>query len=225
MPTFERCDESVNDMAKSLIKEFETHHPLNARGVRIDFVFARADKDEDTGKPLNDAIKKGGIKVLGLCRKIPLKDRALGRGDAEITLDGDWWEAASTADARALLDHEMHHIRVMEDNDDLGRPILKLRKHDFEFGWFNIIAQRHGLASQECQLAKSIMDKAGQLYWPGIATTEATEDQKLRQSVSRFTQIAKDAGATMTIKTGGGSVTVGQAKGVLNALNKAATGK
>ena len=195
MPTFLRCDESVNAMAKSLIAEFDTHHPLNARGVIIDFVFAFPDKDDDTGEAINDAITKGGMKCLGLCRKIPLKDRALGRGDAEITLDGDWWGGATTEEARALLDHELTHLRVMDENDDLGRPILKLRKHDFEVGWFGIVAKRHGSASQEQIQAKTIMDRAGQLFWPGIAPTVeiVTNGQSTGQiPLSRFNHIARD---------------------------------
>jgi len=91
----------------------------------------------------------GGVKALGICRKIPLKERALGRGDAEICLDGEWWKDAPEPEQRALLDHELHHIevKIIEGAmacDDLGRPLLKIRKHDYELGLFTIIAQRHG---------------------------------------------------------------------------------
>mgnify|MGYP001563406722 CR=1 FL=1 len=176
MPTFERCDKSVEELAKALIDEYPSHGPLAKCEVKIDFVFARADKD-DEGRILNHALIKNGIPALGIARKLSLKDRALGRGDAEIALDGDWWVDASAEEQAALLDHELHHVAVKADKsgnpqfDDLGRPQIKLRKHDVEFGFFNIIAERHGIASQERIQAKAIMDQYGQFYWPELATT------------------------------------------------------
>ncbi len=115
------------------------------------------------------------MKALAIARKLSLKDRALGRGDAEVSLDGNWWEHATAEQQAALLDHELHHITVKSDKagnaqyDDLGRPQIKLRKHDIEVGWFNVIAERHGAASIERSQAKAIMDNSGQYYWPGIA--------------------------------------------------------
>lgn len=176
MPTFERCDKSVNELATKLFDEYETHKPLVACGVNVDFVFAYADCD-DKGRPLNDALTKGGLKALGIARKLPLKERALGRGDAEVALDGDWWKLATAEQQAALLDHELHHIAVKCDKsgnpqfDDLGRPQIKLRKHDIEFGWFKCIAERHGDASQERIQAKSMMDLSGQYFWPELAPT------------------------------------------------------
>lgn len=176
MATFERCDKSVETLARELIEKYDANKPLGAIGVKIDYVFAFADVDDD-GKILNDALTKDGVKALGITRKIPLKDRALGRGDAEIALDGDWWHGATAEQQAALLDHEINHVAVKCDKagnvqyDDLGRPQLKLRKHDFEFGWFKCIAERHGAASQERIQARTMMDFSGQLFWPGIAPT------------------------------------------------------
>jgi hypothetical protein len=56
--------------------------------------------------------------------------------------------------------------------DDIGRPLIKLRKHDYEFGWFNIIAARHGIASAEVQQATRIADEMGQYYFPGMVVEE-----------------------------------------------------
>ena len=159
-------------MANGLLVEYETHKPLLDARVKIDFVWAFSDKDYD-GNPTNDALRKNGVKALGMARKIPLKDRVLGRGDAEITLDGDWWKEVDKNEQAALLDHELHHLSLKIDKrglvrDDIGRPIIVLRKHDYEFGWFNIIAQRHGKHSQEQIYAASMMDAAGQYYWPNL---------------------------------------------------------
>lgn len=176
MPTFQRCDKSVEELAKWLIDKFESHKPLKAVGIKIDYVFAKGDVDEE-GAQTNWALTKNGVRCLGIARKIPLKDRALGRGDAEIAIDADHWADASKEEQAALLDHELHHITVKADKvgniqyDDLGRPKIKLRKHDVEVGFFNIIAERHGIASQERIQAKAIMDRFGQFYWPEFATT------------------------------------------------------
>lgn len=173
MSTYEKCPADVRELAESILGEFDSHAPIVAHKVKIDFLFARASVDEG-GDPKGFAIVHHGIRTYGLTRKIPTKERAMGRGDAEVMLDGDWWEDATEAQKRALLDHEMHHIEVDLDEDgglkrdDLKRPKLKLRKHDVEVGWFAVVAGRHGSASIEIQQAKVLMDSYGQLFWPSI---------------------------------------------------------
>lgn len=183
MPIFQRADELVNKMAAALLNEFETHTMLLTAKAKIDFVFAFGDRD-DQNRLTGPALKKNGLVALGMARKIALKDRALGRGDAEISLDGDWWEEASLDERRALLDHELHHITVKVDDrgivtDDLPRPVIQLRKHDHEVGWFSIIAQRHGVASQERIQAKAVMDSFGQLFWPGFTSEHTDETERV----------------------------------------------
>jgi len=170
MPTFQKCDQSVREMANTILCQYDTYEPLLDAKVTIDFVFAFADED-DAGNKVGNALSKNGCKALGICRKLPLKDRAMGRADAEISLDGDWWNKACEEEQHALLDHELYHIVVKVDKrgivrDDLQRPVLQMRKHDHEFGWFKEIAARHGLFSQERQQAKDMMDDFGQYYWP-----------------------------------------------------------
>lgn len=172
--TFERCPKSVDTMAKSLMQEFESHKALLSSGAVIDFVFARAEVDEKTGVIKGHALMKNGVRALGISRKIPLKDRALGRGDAEVALDGDWWAEASEAQQRALLDHELHHLTPKIDKrgmvrDDLGHPVIVLRKHDWEFGFFTCIAERHGIDSMEVIEATRMLDKDGQYLFPQFA--------------------------------------------------------
>lgn len=170
MASFERAPKSVEHMARALLEEFETHKPLPDSGAVIDFVFARAELNDD-GEPKGNALSKNGIRALGIARKLSLKDRAMGRGDAEIALDADHWTTIDETQQRALLDHELHHLTPKIDKrglvrDDLGHPVILLRKHDLEMGWFNIIAERHEAASIECKQAKFIFDNFGQAYWP-----------------------------------------------------------
>lgn len=173
MPTFKKCEKSVHDLAENILKKYQSHLPLLDTKCRVDLVFAYCDRDEDTGERLNNAIMHHGQAAYGLCRILPLKDRAQGRGDAEITLDGDWWAEATEPQKAALLDHELHHISIKTSKkvyqfDDLGRPKLKMRKHDVEIGWFAAIADRHGAASQEQIQAQAIMEATGQYFWPGL---------------------------------------------------------
>jgi hypothetical protein len=165
MAKFQRCPDEVKDLAREIIFEFPNHKPLIDARVSIDYVFAYATTEG------THALTKNGLRAFGICRVVPLKDRALGRADAEISLDGDWWESISEPQRKALLDHELTHILVDEaKRDDLGRPVLKMRKHDAEFGWFADIARRHGEASVERWQAKWLMDHSGQAFWPGIVS-------------------------------------------------------
>lgn len=172
MSTFQKAPQSVIDMALDILTQFETHKPLLDARVKIDFVFAHGDRD-DNGNIVSDAITKDGRRVYGQARKIGLKDRAKGMGDAEILIDADYWAEIDSLAQRALLDHELHHLAVKIDKrglvrDDLGRPVIQLRKHDHQFGWFNVIAERHKDHSIEVQQAMAIYNSAGQLYWPQL---------------------------------------------------------
>lgn len=206
MATFEQCDKSVENMAGQLLHRYESHKPLLIADAKIDYVFAYGARN-DEGELTGDALKKNGVKALGIARIVPLKERALGRGDAEVSLDGDWWKNTNDEERQAVLDHELHHFAVKVDNgnniktDDLGRPMLRMRKHDVDVGWFKVIAERHGVSSVEQIQARQIMDAYGQYFWPDIA--DAVKGQ------GRFANLETDREHTkMTITAGGKSVEV-----------------
>jgi hypothetical protein len=170
MPTFKKCPTTVSVIATEVISKWESHAPLLKSGVRIDYVFAFATRDRE-GNATEVPIKCRGFKVLGQVRVIKPKDRAQGRGDAEILLDGDHWENIDDAERMAILDHELYHLEVVEKDgkpklDFLKRPVLRLRHHDHEFGWFAEVAKRNGRHSIEQKVAKGLMDMFGQYYWP-----------------------------------------------------------
>lgn len=169
MPSYKRCEPAIKELAASIIAEFESHKPIADRGVKLDLLFAFGDRDETTGELTNHALTKNGIRALGITRIINLKDRTKGLGDVEICLDHDWWSEVDEAEQKALLDHELHHIAVTDKVDDLGRPKIKLRKHDVEVGWFRVVAQRHGKHSIERRQAAMIMERDGQYFWPEIS--------------------------------------------------------
>ena len=218
MSTYQKCDKSVSLMADEILHQFETHKPLLDAGVTVDFVFAYADVDEETGTPVGHAIMHNGYPAGGVCRKVSLKDRAMDRADAEITLDGDNWKEMIEEERRALLDHELHHIAVKIDKrglkrDDLGRPVLQLRKHSVQFGWFKEVAERHGVHSQERLQARQIMGLYQMYFWPELPPV-------IEQSTPENT--------SMTLRTAGHEVTVTAAqagKAIANINRKLGKGK
>jgi hypothetical protein len=123
--------------------------------------------------------QKGGVKLHGYpcCATVKvcsLKDRKLHGHDVLITIDGDsfqGWDEWPEAKRQAVLDHELYHLTLVRDKnyrvktDDLGRPKIKLRKHDFEIGGFAEICRRHGDAAVELQALRATTDSLGQLCW------------------------------------------------------------
>jgi len=209
MTSYEKAGEDMQINIRTLLALYPEHEVLRNAKVRFDVVFAYPEYDGH-GEPKGPAMVERGRKILGKTRKIPLKDRALGRGDVEICLDGHFWDkVGSEADKMALLDHELHHISVKTSGigtiqtDDLERPLIQLRQHDVEVGWFAVIARRHGRASQEVQQAKWIMDNAGQLFWPDLfkdAPIRVTEDH-IENAVKNFRAVVQAAGGEVTMKT------------------------
>jgi hypothetical protein len=149
------------------------HEDLQKAKVRIQFIFAHPELTE-FGKPATPAIKVHGVAARACAKINSYKDRARGLADAEIHLDAFWWDTADPNQRAALIDHELTHFRVMwEDGqkenarlDDHDRPKLKMRAHDYEFGWFNEVAARWKEDSTEVEQAKTMMDQDGQTYWP-----------------------------------------------------------
>lgn len=204
MSKFKRCPSSVEHLAIQLFNKYDENAALS--NIKIDYLFAYGDRDDVTLALTSHAIVKNGRVVQGQCRKTSLKERALGHGDAEVMLDGDWWETANPDQQAALLDHELHHIVVTEKTDDCERPIIKLRDHDFEVGWFRVIAERHGRNSGECAQAAKVMVEHGQAFWPDIVDYQGETVASGRSSRLELDSPLK--GTTVTLKTGGKEVTV-----------------
>jgi hypothetical protein len=131
------------------------HEALRDHEVTIDFLIAYPDYDSQ-GLPKGPAIKHQGYAARGLCKITNYKDRVKGHGDAEITIDGEWWDDPKTSENQklALLDHEMSHLVLDHETDQAGRPKLVMRKHDFQVGWFMDVAARWGAASSEVEQAQ-----------------------------------------------------------------------
>jgi hypothetical protein len=174
MSIFEKDDGRVGQVVAELLERY--HGELAEAGVRFDLLLAEASTD-DNGDPVGPALKSSGYTAAATVRILGLKDRAKGLGDAEIVVDGDRWPEWSAAERLAILDHELEHLTLAVDaegaikRDDLGRPRLKLRLHDRQFGWFDNVARRHGAASVEVGQASTIarLGELRQMYLPGLS--------------------------------------------------------
>jgi hypothetical protein len=170
MKTYETCPQSVADRVAALIKK--SYPDLINCNTKVDLLFVSTNSD-------GPALCLHGYPCAAVVRALRSKDRAAGRGDAEIVIDRVGYEAMTDLRRDALLDHELYHLEVALDRaqrykvDGEGRPILKMRKHDREFGWFDEIARRHGENSFEIRQARNLLGEQGQLYFnlePSVAS-------------------------------------------------------
>lgn len=198
--TYDTAPPEVKRRADKLIER--NHSDLWKTEATIDYIFAV----NDTG----DAVSHRGYPALAVVRIVNLKDRTKGMGDAEITIDAAKYAVMTPEQQDALLDHELHHLIVVRDDDgmaktdDIGRPKLKMRKHDYDFGWFQVIAERHGMNSPEVTQAKIIWDDAHQSLFPFL------EDKVIEATVlptERQNPLTKPD-TTVTLSAGGKSVTM-----------------
>ncbi len=169
--TFKQAGPEVILMVSKVLRKHRSHEPVLDAGVTFDILFAHA--SEESGC----ALEKNGVRELGITRIVNLCDRVKGLADVEIKLDGNWWDHTTNPEREALLDHQLHHIEVQEGKrDDIGRPVIKLRHHDVDVGWFAIVAERNGIYAVERTQAKSVMDAYGQYFWPDVVSVFKASD-------------------------------------------------
>ena len=168
MAKYKIADQEVHNMARDLIADH--HGDLAGVGVIFDILFAYGPTNE-AGERTGPALKANGYQCSASVSIVPLKWRVRGMGDAEILLDGDRWPELTPEQQQALLDHELMHVQIARDaegsviNDNCGRPKLKMKLHDFHFGWFTANAARHGANSPEVEQATAIVRDAGNVYF------------------------------------------------------------
>lgn len=175
MKTYSQAPDIDTTIGKIQLKHHEDLKDVTVSGL---FVF-----DTETTLP---CLKHQGYPAGAVVRITPLKDRALGISDATIVIDRAGWLALSQRQRDALVDHELTHLARKVDKDTgemvfdaLDRPVLKMKKHDHQYGWFDEVAQRHGEASPEVRQARRLMEHRGQLYFdfepaaPAVAAKSA----------------------------------------------------
>ena len=100
---------------------------------------------------------RDGHMTLGWARKESDLHRQLHGYDIIIGLNYDWWHDNQVSDSqrKALLDHELCHVKPVVDDDgsvrldDLGNTVWYIRKHDLEE--FGEVVRRHGMYKQNLE--------------------------------------------------------------------------
>lgn len=140
-------------------------------GARIDTILA---KNED-----GPAVVLHGYPCIATIKVNNLKTRALGQGDAVITIDADIWEPLTRPQKLAILHHEIYHLVVKKikhdpeatdpakkwtcERDSRGRPKLTCKHHDWEIGGFKEVAEMHGDDAAEVIQASAIAETYGEV--------------------------------------------------------------
>jgi hypothetical protein len=151
------------------------HQPLEQAELSITAIVSSGPRDKN-GDVCGPAVTVGGYAAMASIKITNLKQRAAMLGDVIIEIDGDRIDELSEAELLALYDHELTHVELVLDKDgavvrdDLGRPKLKARKHDQQYGWFNEVAKRHGKASFEVKQLQAATQLAVVDGWlPGFS--------------------------------------------------------
>jgi hypothetical protein len=102
--------------------------------------------------------------TLGWARKASDLDRQLHKFDVIIALNFEWWKDENVTDRqkKALLDHELCHIRPVknpEDDsvkiDEHGNTVWYARKHDVEE--FREVIERHGVYKDDLEQFAAVL--------------------------------------------------------------------
>lgn len=174
--TYERADKGTVLRLKEVMQRHR--RDLVGSDVRIDVLFV-AEHDDKSGEVF-PALKNRGYPAAATIKILSLKERTLGLGDALMTIDTHAWKRMGESERDALLDHELEHLQVRADPggfvsadgasavaaklDDLRRPLLKLRLHDWQLGGFRSIANRHGESAPEVKAVRACREN-GQYFW------------------------------------------------------------
>lgn len=209
MATYARGDSDLHKTVQDVMERY--HGDLDDAEVTVTVLLAYGPRDAH-GDPVGPAITVHGVPAWASIKVTSLRDRAAGMSDAIMLLDGDRIDEWSYEELEAVIDHELTHLELRVDErgnvkrDDLDRPRLAIRRHDWQFGWFDEVARRHGAASPEVRQAKQLAEASGdlyQLYLPGMgpskrksATRRAAE--RLQEAVER----ANESGVEVEVSVG-----------------------
>lgn len=184
--TYEKAPATCGRLIGTLLSQY--HGELAKFGLKVDALLVKAPVDGE-GFPTGPALQsKSGFPAAASISIVKLKDRVKGFGDAEMLIDGDRYPKWDETTLRALIDHELEHLEFTGNVDDIGRPKLRLKPHDVEFGWFDSVARRHGDTSFEVQQAKRFFGAKPlrQLYLPGWEDGAPADDPNaIKPSLTR----------------------------------------
>jgi len=170
------ADDEMADMMHDVIVQ---HHPrLIAAKVKIGLITQRKEQD---GMAV-PSLKHNGWLAAATVKPTAVKDRLLGMPDVIILIDRVAWDDMEQPRQLSLLDHELTHISIMDEEgavvdvepdgsmrawkvDDAGRPVIKMRDHDWQAGGFREVIARWGRDAVDAYGVESVIEASGQARW------------------------------------------------------------
>lgn len=170
--TFARAPSTLNSRVESVLKRWHADDLYVKKfEVNVETLLAYGPRNKK-GQETGPAIVIHGREAYACIRITSLEERVAGRADAVMWIDGDRYKRWKPEILEAIIDHELQHLELRLNPktdepmcDDCGRPILKIREHDYQFGWFTVIAERHKSNAVEVIQAAQIAEQR-QLYFP-----------------------------------------------------------
>lgn len=149
----------VDDVVREVMRQY--HPELDVVGVVVDALLVYAEHP-DLSPPRRPALRDRGYSCAARIKRSPKYHRARGGGDAILEVDAYTWWTVDARTRRALVDHELEHLELATNAhgvrwDAYDRPVLSMRVHDVQFGWFARIAARWGEASLEVAQARRLV--------------------------------------------------------------------
>ena len=160
MTTYARGPKDVLDFVAEVMKKF--HDDLHKAGIKVEMLMAFPPVDKD-GEVTGPALKHDGHPCAALASIKNLKERVATGFDTRIELDNDIWAESDDETRAAIIDHEMCHWQLCLNDkgivktDEADRPKITKIEHDYQFGWFAVVARRHGQYSIEVQQAQRLL--------------------------------------------------------------------
>lgn len=165
-----RLEQDKGDIAslvEELIQECDEFTSLATEEVTINCMLAIAEERDLLG-----ALHLHGYRCYAIIGITPYEQRVKGLADAHLKVDSQAWENMEPRTREAMLHHELMHLEVQKDReggtkyDKIGRPKLRMRLHDINFGWFKRTAERYGMRSIELNQAYQLFRGNRQLLFP-----------------------------------------------------------
>lgn len=170
-------DDDLMGIVESLLKK--NHPELHDAGVSVECLWALS------SEPHAPAVKLHGYPCYAVIKVVSLVDRVMGCRDVRITIDQGQWEDLSLRQREALIDHELEHVVLVKDkrtgilkHDDLGRPKVRMKLHDWQLGGFHTIARRHKEAALEVRHMIEFVESEGGQYVMQFAGAGPDSDRR-----------------------------------------------
>lgn len=143
---YEQADSNTYALFEKVMTS--AHNVLVDHKVRLSIMEVRnLNKDGDS---LGPSLKKNRTHVPGKVRIVPLRERVNRDVEAEIYIDGEWWDTSVETEKVAIADSLLSYFKIKYDKDgiacldDLDRVRLRIKEDDFTlFGHLQDITNKN----------------------------------------------------------------------------------